>query len=64
MKENILNKFLIEVCEATEATTEDSKELKAECLAYVRGLSVMAYMVLKELDKVKEESVKEGEPVG
>ena len=50
MKEKILERLMIDICNATDGIVEEELQYKAECLAYIKGMVKMTYTIFEIME--------------
>ena len=50
MKEKILERLMIDICNATDGIEEEELQFKAECLAYIKGMAKMTCNIFEIME--------------
>lgn len=56
MKEKILERWMVDICNATDGVEEEELQYKAECLAYIKGMSEMCCNILEIIERSEEKN--------
>lgn len=54
MKERILERLMVDICNATDCIKEEELQYKAECLAYIKGMAEMTCNIFEIIERGEE----------